>query len=82
MERLRDVIGHSHEFIIRGRRAHALYRGMTNGPRDITQTERERCRGIPGEVLQREWFISGELRHDIGEGDGETVKVFFIRSGP
>ena len=81
MERLRDVIGHSHEFIICGRRAHALYREVTNGPRGIAQIEQERCRDIPGEIFQGERLPSGKLCHDVGEGEGEAAHILPGQSG-
>ena len=81
MERLHDVIGHSHEFVICGRRAHALYHEVTNGPRGIAQTEQEHCRGIPGEVFRGERLPSGKLRHDVGEGEGEAAHILLGRSG-
>ena len=81
MERLRDVIGHSHEFIICGRRAHVLYHDVTNGPHGIAQTKRERCRGVPGEIFQGERLSSGKLRHDVGEREGEVAQVLSGQSG-
>ena len=75
MERLNDVIGHSHEFVIHGRRAHALYREVTNGPHGITQTKWECCRGVPGEKFRGEQLLSGKLRHDVCEGEGEAAHI-------
>ena len=81
MDRLRDVIGHSHEFIICGRRAHALYREVTNGPHGITQTKWECCRGVPGEIFRGERLPSSKLCHDVGEGQGEAAHILPGRSG-
>ena len=81
MERLRDVIGHSHEFIIRGRWAYALYPEVTNGPRGIAQTEQERYRGVPGEIFWGERLLFGKLHHDISEGEGEAAHILLGRSG-
>ena len=75
MERLHDVIGHSHEFVICGRRAHVLYREVTNGPRGIAQTKWERCRGVPGEKFRGERLLSGKLCHDVCEGEGEAAHI-------
>ena len=75
MERLCDVIGHSQEFVIHGRRAHALYREVTNGPCGIAQIKRECCQGISGEIFQGEWLPSGKLCHDIGQGEGEAMHI-------
>ena len=75
MERLHDVIGHSHEFVIYGRRVHALYHEVTNGPRGIVQTEQEHYRGIPGDIFWGERLPSGKPRHDIGEGEGEAAHI-------
>ena len=81
MERLHDISSHSHEFIICGRRAHALYHEVTNGPRGIAQTKQERCRGIPGEIFWGEWLPSGKLHHDVGEGEGEAAHILPGRLG-
>ena len=51
MERFSDVVCHTHELIIHGGWVHAPCYEVINGPRNVVQTERERCRGIPGEVF-------------------------------
>ena len=45
----------------------ALRLKVANGLYGVAQTERERCRGAPGEVFRGEQLSSGKLRHDIGE---------------
>jgi hypothetical protein len=50
IEGLRDIICHPNELVVRGRQMHALHREVTNHPRNITQTEQKRRRGISGEV--------------------------------
>ena len=81
MERLHDVIGHSHEFVIYGRRVHALYHEVTNGPCGIAQIEWERCWGVLSEIFRGERLPSGKLRHDVGEGEGEAAHILPGRSG-
>ena len=55
------------------RRAHALYREVTNGPRDIAQTEQECCQGILGEIFQGDLLPFGKLHHDVGEGEAAHI---------
>ena len=43
MEGFRNVVRHTHKFVIHGGRVHALCHKVTNGPSGIAQTERERC---------------------------------------
>ena len=64
MEGFHDVVRHTHKFIIRGGRVHALCREVTNGPCDIPHTKQEHCQSTPGEVFQGERFPSSKLRHD------------------
>ena len=79
MERLCDVIGHSHGFVIHGKRAHELHREVTNGPRGIAHTERERCRGVSGEIFWGERLPSSKLHHDVGKGEGEAAHILLGR---
>ena len=39
----------------------------------VAETERERYQGALDEVFQREWLPSSNLRHDIGEREGEVA---------
>ena len=73
MEGFRDVVRHTHEFVIHGGWVHVLCREVTNGPCGIAQIEWERCRGAPGEVIWGERFPSGKLCHDVGEREGEVA---------
>ena len=54
---------------------------MANGPRSITQTERERCRGAPGEVFRGERVPSGKLHHGVGEGESKAAQLLSGWSG-
>ena len=81
MERFHDIFGHPHELIVRGGWGRALRHKVANGLGGVAQTERERCRGAPDEVFQRERLSSGKLCHDIDEREGEVAQVLLGRSG-
>jgi hypothetical protein len=67
VERFHYVIHHTHELVIRGGRMHELRYKVIDGSRCVVQTERKRCRGVPGEVFWGERFSPGKLCHDVGE---------------
>ena len=53
MEKLCDIFGHPHKLVVSRVWGHELRHKVANGLYGIAQTERERCRGTPGEVSGR-----------------------------
>ena len=80
MERFHDVFGHPHELVVRRGWGRALRHKVANGLCGVTQTERERCRGVPDEVFRGDRLSVGKLRHDVGEREGEAAQVLPGRS--
>ena len=81
MERFRDIFDHPHELVIRMGWRRALRHRVANGLYDVAETKRECCWGAPDEVFQRERLSSSKLCHDVGEQEGEVVRVLLGRSG-
>ena len=75
MERFHDIFGHPHEPVIHGGWRRTLHHRVVVGLYGIAETKREHCRGALDKVFRREWLSSGELRHDVGEREGEAVLV-------
>lgn len=52
----------------------ACHKGR-KGPYDVAQSKRERRHGVLDVGIQGELVSTGELHHDVGEGEGESVPV-------
>ena len=81
MERLHEIFGHPHEFVVRRGWWRVLRHKVANGLCGVAETRRERCRGASDEVFLREWLSSGKLCHHISEREGEVAQVLLGRSG-
>jgi hypothetical protein len=60
---------------------HALSYEVKNDPRSAVQPEWECHRGVLGKGVRGEWVPTGELRQDVGEGEGESTQVLLGRVG-
>jgi hypothetical protein len=54
---------------------HALRQQVVVGPRGVSETVRECCRGALREAFRGERFSSGELRHNVGVWETEFPQV-------
>ena len=75
MERPRDILGHPQKLIVRWGQRRALCHKVAIDLCGVAETERERYRGAPNEVFQRERLPSHKLCHDVGEREGEVAQV-------
>jgi hypothetical protein len=82
VDQVHDVVRHPDELAVRGKGTKALCHETSDSLRGVVQAERVCRRGIPGENIWGDRLPANELRHDVGEREGESAQVLpgWVRS--